>query len=190
MKVRYRIKTEDEFIEEYGKDWKYEIDWCIHGRMDYLLGKEVDKNTEHQIDGWWIHEYMIKEITEKTMTEKIQMTEEQAREISNLMMCTSPCSKYPNKCEECGINILKHAGYIIKSELEKLVEEAEEMYNNRKNIEDKNEYDYWIEWYRKLASKQNETIQALKKSHPEFNKWQKAKQYIEFEIERLTKQSS
>ena len=41
---------------------------------------------------------------------------------------------------------------------------------NRKNIEDKNEYDYWIEWYRKLASKQNETIQALKKSHPEFSK--------------------
>lgn len=98
------------------------------------------------------------------MTEKIQMTEEQAIEI---IQCV-----YDTKSRDFNYALerLKEKGYIRKSELETLVEEAEEMYNNRKNIEDKNEYDYWIEWYRKLASKQNETIQALKKSHPEFSK--------------------
>ena len=116
------------------------------------------------VDGWNISSDMIIEIQEKTMTEKIQMTEEQAREISNLMMCTNPCSKYPNKCEECGINILKHAGYIIKSELEKLVEEAEEIH---KTFYSPNGSKLT---HRDIIDKYFEVIQALKKSHPEFSK--------------------
>jgi len=58
---------------------------------------------------------------------KIQMTEEQAREISKLLLCSDKCSKYPSGCDECGFNILKDNGYIYKSELEALVEYTEHL---------------------------------------------------------------
>ena len=135
MKVRYRIKTEDEFIDEYGRDWKHEVDWCIHGRMDYLLGKEVDKNTEHQIDGWWIHEDMI-----------IEITEDKNDPVKH------PCH-YTDTVPgiEC-IQVTQHFNF------------------NRGNA---------IKYIWRAGKKGNE-IEDL----------QKAKQYIEFEIERLTKQPS
>ena len=163
MKVRYRIKTEDEFIDEYGRDWKYEVDWCIHGRMDYLLGKEVDKNTEHQIDGWWIHEEMIIEITEKTMTEKIQMTEEQFENIYSFFHNTNFNEGYT-----ATLHHAKLKGYIRKSELEILVEKAEDYYR----IYMSNDYnkDREKEYMHDVIQNLNNGFQALKKSHPEFNK--------------------
>ena len=38
---RYRIKTEEEFIKEFGKDWRAEIYWNTDGDMDYLCGKPI-----------------------------------------------------------------------------------------------------------------------------------------------------
>ena len=91
------------------------------------------------------------------MTEKIQMTEEQF-------------DKFMDECFDCSPHYMKiHAkgkGYIRKSELEILVEEAEKDYdtyvNNFIDIEsdDRNE----------LIEDMYKTIQALKKSHPEFTK--------------------
>ncbi len=37
-KYLYRFKTEEEFINEYGKDWRKVIGFNYTGKMDYLCG--------------------------------------------------------------------------------------------------------------------------------------------------------
>lgn len=63
MKVRYRIKTEEEFIEEYGEGWRNEVNWSVSTSMDYLFGREVETNIKHKVDAWTIWPDMITEIT-------------------------------------------------------------------------------------------------------------------------------
>ena len=46
---RRRIKTEQEFIKEYGKDWRNCVGWNWEGRMDYLCGKELSENEVERI---------------------------------------------------------------------------------------------------------------------------------------------
>ena len=122
MKMKYRIKTEAEFIEEFGNNWRSAEIADFPKEMDHLLGSEVDENIEHQIDGWWIRKNMIKEIPEQTVTEKVTMTEEQWRVVLiNVFYCDEIEA---NK----KLSALKNQGYVNKSELEILVEEAEEMY--------------------------------------------------------------
>lgn len=42
-KYPYRFKTEKEFIDEYGSNWRHgRIDCGWNIRMDYLLGKEYE----------------------------------------------------------------------------------------------------------------------------------------------------
>ena len=81
LKYKYRFKTEKEFIDEFGNDWKFRggTRWTIGTGMNYLFGKEIepmyyeeflDKNGrlnmgEHDrldIDDWSINIRMIKEI--------------------------------------------------------------------------------------------------------------------------------
>ena len=85
---------------------------------------------------------------EKPMTEKIQMTEEQAYEMCKILSGSGAW--------EADLIALKKHGYIRKSELETLVEEAEENY-----------HDPTFEW-QESANKLFEAIQALKKDHPQF----------------------
>ena len=87
------------------------------------------------------------------MTEKIQMTEEQF-------------DKFMDECFDCSPHYMKiHAkgkGYIRKSELETLVEEAERMYY------------YWYSDKETncevVMDAMKIAIQNLKQSHPEFKK--------------------
>lgn len=37
----YRIKTEKEFIDEFGEDWKSDVSWNSRGHMDYLFGTDL-----------------------------------------------------------------------------------------------------------------------------------------------------
>ena len=37
----WRFKTEEELINEYGDDWKEEVNWSSSNGMDYLLGEEI-----------------------------------------------------------------------------------------------------------------------------------------------------
>ena len=37
----YRIKTEDEFIRQYGRSWRHIVHFNSGGLMDYLLGAEL-----------------------------------------------------------------------------------------------------------------------------------------------------
>ena len=76
--IRYRIKTEQEFIDEFGEDWRWRTGcrWNIQGIMDYLFGMEINnyKPNEdyyiHWVDNpddfyfeWSISHDMIKKIT-------------------------------------------------------------------------------------------------------------------------------
>lgn len=42
---RFRIKTEKEFEEEYGLEWKSKVNyyWNEQGHMDFLFGKNLEK---------------------------------------------------------------------------------------------------------------------------------------------------
>ena len=44
MKKKYRFKTEQEFISEYGINWRDTINrkWRSDNRMDFLFGMEID----------------------------------------------------------------------------------------------------------------------------------------------------
>ena len=92
------------------------------------------------------------------MSDKIQMTEEQAREILDECACTETCDF---KLDET-ISVMKQRGYIIKSDLQQKVEEAEAMYN------------YWYSDKETnceiVMDAMKIAIEALKQSHPEFKK--------------------
>lgn len=76
--MKYRIKTEEEFVKEFGSNWREEIHlgWAEH--MDYLFGKpiidktfkkvnNIDSNTIYRTnDGsqWNISKDMIMEVKE------------------------------------------------------------------------------------------------------------------------------
>lgn len=69
---QYRFKTEQEFIEEFGQDWRRKLDWTtllIDWSMDYLLGEILEPGiaeafhkypiAQIKIDGWIISKEMI-----------------------------------------------------------------------------------------------------------------------------------
>ena len=57
--TQYRIKTEQEFIDEFGKWWGAEVNWNLGGHMDYLFGQPVETNVKHRKDNWSINPLMI-----------------------------------------------------------------------------------------------------------------------------------
>lgn len=38
--MKYRFKTEKEFIEEFGHNWRPIVGWNCSGQMEYLLGSD------------------------------------------------------------------------------------------------------------------------------------------------------
>jgi hypothetical protein len=40
-RISYRFKTEAEFIEEFGYDWKNEVSFNDECEMDYLIGTDI-----------------------------------------------------------------------------------------------------------------------------------------------------
>ena len=42
MIKKYRVKTEEELIREFGGNWKYVCSWNTSG-MRYLFGKKIEK---------------------------------------------------------------------------------------------------------------------------------------------------
>ncbi len=63
IEYKYRFKTEEEFIKEYGENWRDYTDWNSHGEMDYLFGKKLDQDfpensydmviEDHEDDTWY-----------------------------------------------------------------------------------------------------------------------------------------
>lgn len=99
------------------------------------------------------------------MSDKIQMTEEQAREIVSIIE-----QDYDVVYIDLGVEKLKQAGYIKKSELQQKVEEAEELLLLKGSYADGLDSLNRIRLLREIAGKCEEAIQLLKQSHPEFKK--------------------
>lgn len=101
--------------------------------------------------------------------EKIpQMTEEQADKlIVNVFLTFFDISEISSDLKNRIKQKMRKEGFIIKSELQTLVEEAEEMWKGYSDRTNKTEP---RQIFCNLIEKQSETIQALKKDHPEFNK--------------------
>lgn len=51
----YRFKTEDEFIADYGIDWRSIISWNPDGEMDYLFGQDLLSIDKEKTDDLLIH---------------------------------------------------------------------------------------------------------------------------------------
>ena len=69
----YRIKTKEEFEDEFGSYWRHDVEASFIPDMDYLLGKPLKEfsNIELRrsvggftIDSWWISPDMLIEIDE------------------------------------------------------------------------------------------------------------------------------
>jgi hypothetical protein len=43
-----RFKTEQEFIDEFGSNWRYDINWNLFGDMDYLFGQPFLKSFKYE----------------------------------------------------------------------------------------------------------------------------------------------
>ena len=69
--TQYRIKTEQEFIEEFGCRWRVivENEW-ISPEMDHLFGKLVETNDEQEIDTWSVSPSMITSLPLPTSSPK------------------------------------------------------------------------------------------------------------------------
>ena len=93
----------------------------------------------------------------ENMNNKIQMTEEQAREFIKPIFLNY--SFYESNMESA-INELKESGHIIKSELQQKVEEAERMYFKIQSEREFNDLEVVL----------IRAFRELKQSHPEFKK--------------------
>lgn len=74
----YRIKTEKEFIKEYGNNWRNLVKSNFPEKMDYLLGKKLIKCYIYyrgkdiiDIDNWIISKDMLKDITVENRKNKL-----------------------------------------------------------------------------------------------------------------------
>jgi hypothetical protein len=80
---RYFIKTEEEFIKEFGEGWKVKTNWSERDAMDYLFGVELSQEDYYEIQktknglykkdwfshkcphkdtDWYIYKDMVKEV--------------------------------------------------------------------------------------------------------------------------------
>jgi hypothetical protein len=87
---------------------------------------------------------------------KIQMTEKEAREIFNVGIWADENGKHQNEF----VKRLKDNGYIKKSELETLIDQVTEMVRLETGLKP----------FSTFEEKLWNAIQALKATHPEFNK--------------------
>ena len=58
--IKYRIKTKEEFIEEFGKRWNDNIhgSWNDDGHMDYLFGSELPLYSYENLQCNWFECYI------------------------------------------------------------------------------------------------------------------------------------
>lgn len=73
--LKFRIKTEEEFIEEYGENWRKQVPAWVNGMERYLFGKDIPisenlkalqqfmgLNADLRVLGWCLTKKMFKYI--------------------------------------------------------------------------------------------------------------------------------
>lgn len=92
-----RIKTKEEFIKEFGENWRRNTPWTNSDSMDYLFNYkltksqciEFEKINKIEIDGWCIYETMIAEDSSLAK----QIVHELYNSESNLISRSRKCIK-------------------------------------------------------------------------------------------------
>ena len=51
--IKHRFKTREEFIDEFGYQWKDKVNWNNKTGMDYLLGTQIIIPSDVDIDGFF-----------------------------------------------------------------------------------------------------------------------------------------
>ena len=143
---------------EYEEETMNSKPYCAHSRV---ILKPIGTGGGAMKDTWQCEicgAYFIPDIKqpEGNMSNKIQMTEDQAREILDECACTETCDF---KLDET-ISVMKQKGYILKSELQQKVERVEA---SLKDYVDGHSVDILDTFKASI-----DVIQLLKQSHPEF----------------------
>jgi len=54
-KYKYRFKTKEEFISDFGQDWRSAVRCSFISTMDCLLGIDIEENYYNQLDYMYIN---------------------------------------------------------------------------------------------------------------------------------------
>ncbi len=122
---KWRPKQPEETMSEY----------CINCR------KYKTCTSEYRGDSGYCDAFKFKNI-EETMSDKIQMTEEQVRDMLKKVYCISDDAE---SVIESMLNNMERSGYIIKSEIEQKIEEASDDYTFFKNNNESINRDVFID---------------------------------------------
>ena len=131
--IIYCFKTEEEFIKEFGKNWRYDIRDAWSDDMDEFLGKpmgvlnKLDSEESIFIDGWLINRDMI---TKNDKTIKLIFKDNKITAIYGEYSATAKCSEKDEYNKNFGIAIAlsRLARKIGEYKVEKLVK-TEEIHN-------------------------------------------------------------
>ena len=125
--IKYRFKTEEEFIKEFGKNWRYKVDCCWVDSMDEFLGKPMEVlnklDSEKTIcvgSGWTVSRDMI---TKNDRIIEIKFKDKNVTATYGKYSATAKCSEKDEYNENFGIAIAlsRLARKIGEYETEKLV---------------------------------------------------------------------
>ena len=57
--LKYRMKTEEEFVRDLGDNWRHRVRAGWNYEMDKLLGRSLSEGIHHREFGWTISDDMI-----------------------------------------------------------------------------------------------------------------------------------
>lgn len=142
-------------IDCYGKDGCPAV-----GRINGHCGFNFELNPEEKLQ--WFTNWLAENDKENVMSDKIQHTEGEWRKI--IRVIHGDCQEDDHD-EEHYLNNLKKSGYIVKSELQQKVEEAENFIDQKIEVIKTGIYPIITNIQLREIK---ELIQLLKKDHPEF----------------------
>ena len=106
--TKYRFKTEEEFIKEFGKNWQNKVKYGWIREMDEFFGKSMkelkafDYEKEVCIDGWCISRDMI---TNNKQTVELSFEDRKVTATYGEYSATAQCNKKDEYNKNFGIAI-------------------------------------------------------------------------------------
>lgn len=131
--IKYRFKTEEEFIREFGKNWRQVVKMGWADNMDEFLGKpmevlnRIESKEKMYVGGWAISRDMI---TKNDQTIKLIFNDNEITATYGKYSATAKCSEKDEYNENFGIAIAlsRLARKLGEYKVEKIVK-TEETHN-------------------------------------------------------------
>lgn len=125
--AKYRIKTEQEFIKEFGEDWADIVEFTWATNMSYLHNKIIEvEEFPFRVDKWNISKDMVVKIKHPILAIDRSLLEHLAN--------TGNCRDL--KCGDCPIyNIPQTKGLLECTSQEKLIKKAKILLEIRNRLE-------------------------------------------------------